>query len=109
MTPLRTGNLHITGIKYSISSATLNGPLDYVSTKSSVTADSPVSVLGKLEIGIRGPRLNDSKTERSSVMYGEDNRLNIVVVKPMPRLEVSFVSKFEAAKNDQTTDMNKAG
>lgn len=66
-------------------------PVDLINTKISATADqtSTVCVLGRLDISVRGPRLNGSKVERSSVMYDEDSRLNIIVVEPMPRLEVS--------------------
>ena len=88
----------ITGIKFSLSSVTLSGPVDYIDTKSSTTVHHPavsaVSLLGRLDIGIRGPRLNSNKVERTSVMYGEDNRLNITVVKPMPRLEVYLMKNF---------------
>lgn len=94
VTPLRTGHLKITGIKYSLSSVTLSGPVDYIDPKSATTANHPavsaVSLLGRLDIGICGPRLNSNKLERSSVMYGEDNRLNIMVAKPMPRLGVCY-------------------
>ena len=108
--PLRTGNLQITGIKYSLSSVTLSGPVDYINTKSAATTDHPavsaVSVLGRLDIGVRGPRLNSSKIERSSVMYGEDNRLNIVIVKPMPRLVVSYITISLSVRYKMITVVN---
>ncbi|XP_028410002.1 trafficking protein particle complex subunit 8-like [Dendronephthya gigantea] len=90
--PLCSGNLKITGIRYSLGSATLSESVDLINTKVSATADqiSAVCVLGRLDISVRGARLNGTKVERSSVIYDEDNRLNIIIVEPMPRLEVTF-------------------
>lgn len=85
VTPRKIGHVQITGIKYSLIG---NAPVD--------TADqlNAFRVTGKLDINVCGPRLNGSKVERSSVMYGEDNRLNIVVVKAMPRLKVLLALKL---------------
>ena len=48
-----------------------------------------ISVQGGQELDIQGPRLNGTKVERCSVVYGPDRRLDPVVVPPMPLLEVN--------------------
>ena len=40
---------------------------------------------------IKGPRLNQTKVERASVVYGKDNRLHWRVTPPMPKLLVRIV------------------
>ena len=47
------------------------------------------SILGRLDLAIRGPRLNTTKAEKMGVVYGQDLRLDLLVVPPMPLLEVS--------------------
>lgn len=88
--PCQTGQLHITGIKYSLTSMAINGPVD---EKFSIPAGahSPmaaVSMLGRLDLVLKGPRLNNTKAEKTSVLHGPDNRLKLDVVPPMPLLKV---------------------
>lgn len=85
--PCQTGQLHITAIKYSLTSAAINGPVDEKSSNPA-DAESAVSMLGRLDLALKGPRLNNTKAERTSVVHGLDNRLNLDVVPPMPLLEV---------------------
>ncbi|XP_035678676.1 trafficking protein particle complex subunit 8-like isoform X2 [Branchiostoma floridae] len=53
---------------------------------------SSVYVRGKQELEIQGPRLNSTKQERCSTIYGSDRRLDPIVAPSMPLLEVSFLN-----------------
>lgn len=91
--PCQTGRLHITGIKYSLTSVAVNGPVE---EKISVSpglnpALLDISMQGRLDFDQRGPRLNNTKAEKTSVIYGPDYRLNLDVVSPMPLLEVKNI------------------
>ncbi|KAL9976241.1 hypothetical protein ACROYT_G013513 [Oculina patagonica] len=90
--PCQTGQLHITGIKYSLTSVAINGPVDekFSIPAGAQSAMTAVSMLGRLDLVIKGPRLNNTKAEKTSVMHGPDNRLNLDVVPPMPLLKVRF-------------------
>ena len=55
-------------------------------------AVSAVSMLGRLDLNVRGPRLNNTKIEKTSVVYGKDNRLTLDVGPTMPLLEVRILS-----------------
>ena len=51
-------------------------------------------VQGRVEFGVRGHRLNESKTEKAVVVYRKDHRLHWKVTAPMPKIVVSdFVDK----------------
>lgn len=88
--PCQTGQLHITGIKYSLTSVAINGPVDekFSIPAGAQSAMTAVSMLGRLDLVIKGPRLNNTKAEKTSVMHGPDNRLNLDVVPRMPLLKV---------------------
>ncbi|KAK2556882.1 Trafficking protein particle complex subunit 8 [Acropora cervicornis] len=90
--PCQTGQLCITGVKYRLSSVAINGPIEEKFSTPPLTnsAMSAVSILGRLELEVKGPRLNNTKAEKTSVIHGKDNRLNLDVVPAMPLLEVSF-------------------
>lgn len=89
MTPCCIGELHIKGVKYNLSSIAIGGPLeDSLNTRETHPAVTAVSMLGKLDLTITGPRLNHTKAEKTSVIHGQDNRLNLLVAPPMPLLEV---------------------
>ena len=88
--PCQTGQLCITGIKYSLSSVAINGPIEEKFSIPSVpnSAMVAVSILGRLDLVVKGQRLNNTKVEKMSVVHGQDNRLNLEVVAAMPLLEV---------------------
>lgn len=90
--PCQTGQLHITAIKYSLTSVAINGPVDekFSVPAGAASAMTAVSMLGRLDLVLKGPRLNNTKAEKTSVVHGLDNRLNLDVVAPMPLLEVRF-------------------
>lgn len=48
-----------------------------------------MSVRGRQDLEIQGPRLNNTKEEKTSVKYGPDRRLDPIVTEEMPLLEVS--------------------
>ena len=88
--PYQTGRLHITGIKYSLSSVAINGPVEekFSTSTASNSAMATVSILGKNDLTVKGQRMNNTKAEKTSVTYGKDYRLNLEVVSAMPLLEV---------------------
>lgn len=50
---------------------------------------SGVSVRGKQRLEVQGPRLNASKDEKTSKVYGPDRRLDLVIQPRMPHLQVN--------------------
>ena len=88
--PCETGQLRILGLKYNLSSVAISGPVDdgFSTPAESHPAVSAVSIQGRLDLQLKGPRLNSTKVEKTSVVYGQDNRLNLVVVPAMPLLKV---------------------
>ena len=85
--PYQTGRLDITGIKYSLSSVAINGPVEEKFSTSTASM-AAVSILGKNDLTVKGQRMNNTKAEKTSVTYGKDYRLNLEVVSAMPLLEV---------------------
>uniref|UniRef100_T1J0M8 Trafficking protein particle complex subunit 8 n=1 Tax=Strigamia maritima TaxID=126957 RepID=T1J0M8_STRMM len=86
LTPMESGKLNILGISYNLSIFDLNQSTEIGEnrTTNSTTAQ------GKQYFKIRGPRLNNTKAEKTSQTYGPDFRLDPVVVPPMPSLGVNF-------------------
>lgn len=95
--PKQTGELHITGLGYGLSSQSNAGTdvdagiQENSAGKRPLTfSSSVVTIPGMQELDIQGPRLNNTKLERCSVIYGPDWRLDPVIVPHMPKLEVFF-------------------
>ena len=88
------GELRVTGVRYSLSSLAIGGPVEdsYNIPAEPHPAVSAVSMLGRLDLAVQGPRMNSNKAEKTSIVYGPDQRLNLVVVHPMPLLEVGALS-----------------
>uniref|UniRef100_A0A2K6GCU5 Trafficking protein particle complex subunit 8 n=1 Tax=Propithecus coquereli TaxID=379532 RepID=A0A2K6GCU5_PROCO len=59
----------------------------FISGKYSVS----MSVRGKQDLEIQGPRLNNTKEEKTSIKYGPDRRLDPIITEEMPLLEVFFI------------------
>lgn len=59
-----------------------------------------MSVRGRQDLEIQGPRLNNTKEEKTSVKYGPDRRLDPVVTEEMPLLEVSHFFPSHHGCND---------
>lgn len=47
-----------------------------------------MSVRGRQDLEIQGPRLNNTKEEKTSIKYGPDRRLDPIITEEMPLLEV---------------------
>ncbi len=117
MCPHQTGELHIVGLAFNLgtsspyqahhiqqqnqanadqSTSALEGQDSGDGNQSTPTMSSAnkpsyissISVLGQLSLEVQGPRLNNTKDEKTSKMYGPDRRLDIVVAPPMPKLQV---------------------
>uniref|UniRef100_A0A8C7HJS3 Trafficking protein particle complex subunit 8 n=1 Tax=Oncorhynchus kisutch TaxID=8019 RepID=A0A8C7HJS3_ONCKI len=67
--PHQTGQLNILGLVYNLGT----------------------SVRGRQDLEIQGPRLNQTKEEKTSVSHGPDRRLDPTITPPMPLLEVFFL------------------
>ncbi|KAG7488409.1 hypothetical protein MATL_G00034240 [Megalops atlanticus] len=82
--PHQTGELHILGVVYNLG------------TTPSSAEGNPVSdgmmVRGRQDLEIQGPRLNNTKEEKTSVRHGPDRRLDPIITPPMPLLEVFFIN-----------------
>uniref|UniRef100_A0A8C0KH73 Trafficking protein particle complex subunit 8 n=1 Tax=Canis lupus dingo TaxID=286419 RepID=A0A8C0KH73_CANLU len=76
--PHHMGELHILGVVYNL--GTIQG-------KHSLS----MSVRGRQDLEIQGPRLNNTKEEKTSIKYGPDRRLDPIITAEMPLLEVFFI------------------
>ncbi|XP_053570976.1 trafficking protein particle complex subunit 8 isoform X2 [Bombina bombina] len=94
--PYETGELHILGIVYNLSTVQNTSNLDGVAPVSGVPASKFVSngmsVRGRQDLEIQGPRLNSTKEEKTSIQYGPDRRLDPIITPQMPLLEVFFIN-----------------
>lgn len=57
-----------------------------------------MSVRGRQDLEIQGPRLNNTKEEKTSIKYGPDRRLDPIITEEMPLLEVFWLLKFHGLK-----------
>uniref|UniRef100_A0A673XUK4 Trafficking protein particle complex subunit 8 n=1 Tax=Salmo trutta TaxID=8032 RepID=A0A673XUK4_SALTR len=85
--PRQTGQLNILGLVYNLASTPSTGD----STINSPSATAGTSVRGRQDLEIQGPRLNQTKEEKTSVSHGPDRRLDPTITPPMPLLEVFFL------------------
>ena len=94
----QTGELHITGLAYQLGTCTANQqnslPMSGISSMKPSFV-SGITVLGKVNLEVQGPRLNGKKEEKAGKMYGPDRRLDLVIVPGMPLLEVSVCGKSD--------------
>ncbi|XP_053322339.1 trafficking protein particle complex subunit 8 isoform X2 [Spea bombifrons] len=92
--PFQSGELHILGIVYNLSTTpyigTVDGPAS--SLPAGKFTSNGVSVRGRQDLEIQGPRLNSTKEEKTSIQYGPDRRLDPIIVPQMPLLEVYFIN-----------------
>ncbi|XP_071958347.1 trafficking protein particle complex subunit 8-like isoform X2 [Antedon mediterranea] len=101
LTPESTGELSIMGIVYSLSAPLQSSSTVPPSTNMEIT-DSPslkhskktgsstVSVRGRQDVDVQGPRLNGTLMEKRIMTYGPDRRLDPIIAPPMPLLEACF-------------------
>ncbi|XP_067402268.1 trafficking protein particle complex subunit 8 isoform X7 [Emydura macquarii macquarii] len=94
--PHQTGELHILGVVYNL--GTLQGTmmLDGIDPSIGLQAgkffSNGMSVRGRQDLEIQGPRLNNTKEEKTSIKYGPDRRLDPIITGEMPLLEVFFIN-----------------
>ena len=97
LTAHATGELHVTGVVFNLGTSLTAAVQPVVSSGSILTnavgssAVSGMTVRGKLVLEVQGPRLAETKEERSSKVYGPDRRLDIVIAPAMPQLQVGRV------------------
>uniref|UniRef100_A0A4W5KU92 Trafficking protein particle complex subunit 8 n=1 Tax=Hucho hucho TaxID=62062 RepID=A0A4W5KU92_9TELE len=84
--PRQTGQLNILGLVYNLASTPTGD-----STINSPSALEGTWVRGRQDLKIQGPRLNQTKEEKTSVSHGPDRRLDPTITPPMPLLEVFFL------------------
>ncbi|XP_027035371.2 trafficking protein particle complex subunit 8 isoform X1 [Tachysurus fulvidraco] len=82
--PHKTGELHVLGVVYNLGT----GEED----NTGEAASRLMFVRGRQDLEIRGPRLNVTKEEKTSVRHGSDRRLEPIITPPMPLLEVFFIN-----------------
>ncbi|XP_076325502.1 trafficking protein particle complex subunit 8 homolog l(3)76BDm isoform X2 [Tachypleus tridentatus] len=80
VTPYVVGELHITGLSYGLG----------LQKEPNDTKSASVLVQGKQPLRVRGMRLNNTKTEKLKKIYAPDYRFHMVIVPPMPRLQIKF-------------------
>ncbi|XP_070575139.1 trafficking protein particle complex subunit 8-like [Ptychodera flava] len=106
VTPHQTGEMHIMGVAYSLGTtpptntqqavmdsnrdSQSNNPLQSKNMAKKPSYVSGISVKGRQDLDVQGPRLNTSKTERAGIVYGPDRRLDPIIAPPMPLLQVIF-------------------
>ncbi|XP_039610360.1 trafficking protein particle complex subunit 8 isoform X1 [Polypterus senegalus] len=95
--PHQTGDLHILGVVYNLGTVTSVNSIDGMDPSSGVKMEASLvsngmSVRGHQDLEIQGPRLNNTKEEKTSVKHGPDRRLDPIITPPMPLLEVFFIN-----------------
>ncbi|XP_030069726.1 trafficking protein particle complex subunit 8 isoform X2 [Microcaecilia unicolor] len=94
--PHQTGQLHILGVVYNLGTVQNATTLDGVGSNTGLQAgkcsSNGMSVRGRQDLEIQGPRLNNTKEEKTSIQYGPDRRLDPIISSQMPLLEVFFIN-----------------
>ncbi|XP_036613610.1 trafficking protein particle complex subunit 8 isoform X1 [Trichosurus vulpecula] len=94
--PHHIGELHILGVVYNLGTIQSSVGLDGIgSIPGCHTGKHPsniMSVRGRQDLEIQGPRLNNTKEEKTSIKYGPDRRLDPIIIEEMPLLEVFFIN-----------------
>ncbi|XP_054840349.1 trafficking protein particle complex subunit 8 isoform X7 [Eublepharis macularius] len=94
--PHQTGELHILGVVYNLGTIQGTTVLDGIDSSVGLQAGKYIpngtSVRGRQDLEIQGPRLNNTKEEKTSIKYGPDRRLDPIITEEMPLLEVFFIN-----------------
>ncbi|XP_010572664.1 PREDICTED: trafficking protein particle complex subunit 8 isoform X5 [Haliaeetus leucocephalus] len=94
--PHQTGELHILGVVYNLGTVqgavTLDGIDPSIGLQTGKLISNGLSVRGRQDLEIQGPRLNNTKEEKTSIKYGPDRRLDPIITEEMPLLEVFFIN-----------------
>ncbi|XP_017353379.1 trafficking protein particle complex subunit 8 isoform X1 [Cebus imitator] len=92
--PHHIGELHILGVVYNLGTIQGSVTVDGIGALPGCHTGKyslSMSVRGKQDLEIQGPRLNNTKEEKTSVKYGPDRRLDPIITEEMPLLEVFFI------------------
>ncbi|XP_063651641.1 trafficking protein particle complex subunit 8 isoform X4 [Pan troglodytes] len=92
--PHHIGELHILGVVYNLGTIQGSMTVDGIGALPGCHTGKyslSMSVRGKQDLEIQGPRLNNTKEEKTSVKYGPDRRLDPIITEEMPLLEVFFI------------------
>ena len=87
--PRCCGELHIHSLAFRLGSAA-NSLLP--ASVSDESGTSQTNIAGFVTLEVQGPRLNNTKAERTGLFYAADRRLSPLVTDPLPKLEVCPVN-----------------
>ncbi|KAB0396487.1 hypothetical protein E2I00_003023, partial [Balaenoptera physalus] len=92
--PHHIGELHILGVVYNLGTIQGSMTVDGIGALPGCHTGKhslSMSVRGRQDLEIQGPRLNNTKEEKTSIKYGPDRRLDPIITEEMPLLEVFFI------------------
>ncbi|XP_021120775.1 trafficking protein particle complex subunit 8 isoform X5 [Heterocephalus glaber] len=92
--PHHIGELHILGVVYNLGTIQGSMTVDGIGALPGCHTGKhslSMSVRGRQDLEIQGPRLNNTKEEKTSITYGPDRRLDPIITEEMPLLEVFFI------------------
>uniref|UniRef100_A0A8D1YVJ9 Trafficking protein particle complex subunit 8 n=1 Tax=Sus scrofa TaxID=9823 RepID=A0A8D1YVJ9_PIG len=92
--PHHIGELHILGVVYNLGTIQGSVTVDGIGALPGCHTGKhslSMSVRGRQDLEIQGPRLNNTKEEKTSIKYGPDRRLDPIITEEMPLLEVFFI------------------
>ncbi|XP_036275711.1 trafficking protein particle complex subunit 8 isoform X5 [Pipistrellus kuhlii] len=92
--PHHIGELHVLGVVYNLGTVQGSTTVDGIGALPGCHTGKhslSMSVRGRQDLEIQGPRLNSTKEEKTSITYGPDRRLDPIIVEEMPLLEVFFI------------------
>lgn len=87
LTPQQVGELSIKGIAYNLLCLK---QVDGDQVPDALNSSAIISLQGKQCLKMKGPRLNKTAEDRATVIYADDNRLNINILDPMAKLQVFY-------------------
>lgn len=87
LTPQQVGELSIKGIAYNLLCLK---QVDGDQVPDALNSSAIISLQGKQCLKMKGPRLNKTAEDRATVIYADDNRLNINILEPMAKLQVFY-------------------
>ncbi|XP_059975018.1 trafficking protein particle complex subunit 8 isoform X3 [Mesoplodon densirostris] len=88
--PHHIGELHILGVVYNLGTIQGSMAVDGIGALPGCHTGKhslSMSVRGRQDLEIQGPRLNNTKEEKTSIKYGPDRRLDPIITEEMPLLE----------------------
>ena len=113
--PRRRGSLNVVGISYSLGSTSQSQIAAAVAAAGGVSLAAPgspnsaskrgyasIAIKGTQPLTCRGPRLNNTKAEKTSVIHGVDKRLTLDVIQKQPCLSIKFHSPSASRQQQQS-------